>query len=323
MAIYRQDMKLDPRQLEVLAAIVDGGGLTDGADALGRSQPSLSRTVALMEARVGAALFQPGRRPLLPTELGLMLAEHGRRIRAAGQAAGEAVDRWRAGRSGAVRAGGTPVFMDGVIAGMIAGFQVANPEVTIDQSHGYAADLSERLLKDRLDLAICPLRGGAAPAGLSFEPVLAGRNVIACRTGHPLLARRALRAGDMARHPWIAPPSDSPLYQDLRQVLASLGAEDFRISFSGGGLSSVMGILTASDALTVLPYSVVFTLRRQYAIATLPVRIDHPDRDLGLLHRGREALSPVARRLCAHIAAQFVTLAATIAHHERQAIWGR
>jgi DNA-binding transcriptional LysR family regulator len=55
-------MKLDPRHLEILAAIVDHGGLTEGAAALGKSQPSVSRTLAQLEARIGTPLFKPGRR---------------------------------------------------------------------------------------------------------------------------------------------------------------------------------------------------------------------------------------------------------------------
>lgn len=72
-------MKLDPRHLEILAAIVEAGGLTEGAALLGKSQPSVSRSVALLEDRVGEPLFLPTRRPLQPTELGLALAQEGQK----------------------------------------------------------------------------------------------------------------------------------------------------------------------------------------------------------------------------------------------------
>jgi DNA-binding transcriptional LysR family regulator len=314
-------MKLDPRQLETLAAIVDGGGLTEGASRLGRSQPSLSRTVAQLEDRVGSPLFHPNRRPLQPTELGAMLAEEGRRIHKAIASAGEIVQRYRSGRSGVVRVGGTPVFMDGVIASMIAGFQNRNPGVRIDQSHGYAPDLIDSLAKSTLDLVICPLRVDEVPEGFRFDTILPGRNVIACRAGHPLLNRKGVRAEDIARHAWIAPPVDSPLYHDLKRVLAGLGCESFNISFTGGGLSAVLSMLTASDALTILPYSVVFMLRRQYSIAALSLRIEHPDRSLGVLHRPAAERTPAAQRLHADIVAQFETLAATILHHETNTLW--
>ncbi len=316
-------MKIDPSQLEVLAAIVDCGGLTEGAAMLGKSQPSLSRTVAALEARLGAALFYPGRRPLVATELGLRLAEEGRRILQASGAAALAVASSRAGKAGAVRMGGTPIFMDGVIVAMIAGFQMQNPDVRIEQSYGYAGELSERVLNGTLDLAICPMRAEDVAAGLLFDGVLPGRNVIACREGHPLARAHAVTAADLLRFAWIAPPANSPLFQDLQRVLSGLGAETFRVSYSGGSLSAVMEMLAGSDSLTVLPYSVVFSLRRQYRISTLSIKIEHPDRRLGILSANGGNLSPVARRLRSFVLGQFETLAATIQHRERQQVWRR
>ena len=316
-------MKIDPSQLEVLAAIVDCGGLTEGATLLGKSQPSLSRTVAMLEARLGSPLFQPGKRPLQATELGLRLAEEGRRILQASSAASAAVASWQAGKAGAVRMGGTPIFMDGVIVAMIAGFQMQNPEVRIEQTYGYAGELSERVLNGALDLAICPMRGEDVAKGLQFDGVLPGRNVIACREGHPLARAHAVTAADLLRFAWIAPPANSPLYQDLQRVLSGLGAEAFRVSYSGGSLSAVMEMLAGSDSLTVLPYSVVFTLRRQYRISALSIKIEHPDRRLGVLWAKGAVLSPAAKRLKGFVLAQFETLAATIQHRERQLVWRR
>ena len=316
-------MKIDPRQLEILAAIVQAGGLTEGAALLGKSQPALSRSVAALEARLGAALFVAGRRPLQPTELGARLAEEGARILQAAQAAGQAVQSFRLGKAGAVRVAGTPVFMDGVIVGMIAGFQAQNPDVRLEQSYGYAPDLAALVQSGALDLAICPLRPDDLPEGLAFDTLLPGRNVIAAREGHPLLHGHAMTAADLLRFPWIAPPANSPLYADLQRVLSTISSEQIRISYSGGSLSAVMGMLAGSDSLTVLPYSVLFALRRQYHVAALSIRIEHPDRKLGLMYRNAADLSPAARRLRSFLTGQFETLAATIQHHERQSLWRR
>ena len=131
----------------------------------------------------------------------------------------------------------------------------------------------------------------------------------------------------MARKPYLREDPFSggtprnPLYHDLKQVLAGLGCETFNISFTGGGLSAVLAMLTASDALTVLPYSVVFMLRRQFSIAALSLWIEHPDRSLGVIHRPASDRTPAAQRLKADIIAQFETLAATILHHETNTLW--
>lgn len=314
-------MKIDPRHLEILAAIVDQGGLTEGAAALGKSQPSLSRTVAQLEERIGAALFVPGRRPLQPTELGRSLAETGRQILAADRAASQIVSQFRAGRSGLVRVGGTPFFMDGVIAGILAEYQSQQPGIRIDQSYAYATDLIESVASNRLDLAICPLRPEAVPEGLTFEAILPGLNVIACRLGHPLIRRSLLKPTDITEFPWIAPPVESPLYEDLRQAVVHVGATELRISFSGGSLASVVNVLTGSDALTVLPYSVVYMMRRQRTIGALSLKIGDPARTLGLLHSPQADPSPAARRLRTFVASRFDALAQRIAQDRRQALW--
>lgn len=314
-------MKLDPRHLEMLAAIVDHGGLTEGAAALGKSQPSLSRTLAQLEDRIGAPLFLPGRRPLQPTELGRALADQGRQILTADQAASEIVAQFRAGRSGLVRLGGTPLFMDGVIASMIAEFQRLQPGIRLDQSYAYGTELIEMVASDRLDLAICPLREEAVPDDLAFETILPGLNVIACRAGHPLARRSLLKPRDIADYPWIAPPAESPLYHDLRRALEHIGATDFQISFTGGSLASVVSILTGSDALTVLPYSVVFVMRRQGTIGALSLKIGDPERNLGVLFADKPDRAPAARRLHAFLASQFDALSQRIVQHQREVLW--
>lgn len=316
-------MKIDPRHLEILAAIIDQGGLTKGAAHLGKSQPSVSRTVAELELRIGAPLFEPGKRPLLPTELGLSLAKLGRQVLNASSAASDIIVSHRHGKSGLVRVGGTPIFMDGVVSGMIADFQLHNAEVRIDQSYGYLEELIEKLTSGALEVAICPVRRGAEREGFDFQTVLPGRNVVACRAGHPLSRRKVVTARNLAEFPWIAPPVDSPLYRDLRRALARIGSEDFKIRFTGGSLASVISVLTGSDSLTVLPYSVVFLRRREGTLSTLSLEIGHPHRDLGLLTLSGAKLSPAAARFCAFVAKQFEAMAEVMAQENRDAIWRR
>ncbi len=91
-----------------------------------------------------------------------------------------------------------------------------------------------------------------------FDQILRGRNVIACRVGHDLTKKSFVKSNDMASYPWIALPKDSPLYHDLRSGLESIGVKHFKISFTSGSLSAVINILSESDSLTVIPYSIVF-----------------------------------------------------------------
>jgi DNA-binding transcriptional LysR family regulator len=93
-------MKIDPSHLEMLYAIVEKGGLSEGAEMLGKSQPSLSRSLSMLEERIGIALFEAGRRPLRPTELGRALAAEGAKIYQAGRSSSEILALYRDGKTG-------------------------------------------------------------------------------------------------------------------------------------------------------------------------------------------------------------------------------
>ncbi len=314
-------MKLDPRHLEMLAAVVDQGGVSAASRAIGKSQPSLSRSLTLLEKRVGRSLFVDKRRPLEPTDFCLKLAEEGRRIVQASRAASKIVTQYREGRSGVVRIAGTPFFMDGVVSGMIASFQTLQADIRIDQSYGYPQDIMAELRNRTLDLGIIPIRPSEVPDDMNFIQILKGRNVIACRVGHPLARKSVVKLKDIASYPWIAPPVDSPLYHDLRAVLDGIGVTHFKISFSGGTLSAVTNILSESDSLTVLPYSVVYRLRRQNRLAALSIRIGDPDRHLGILSLPNERLEPAALRLMNYIATEFQSLGEIIHRQEQNDLW--
>lgn len=309
-------MKIDPRHLEILAAIVEHGGLTEGAAALRKSQPSVSRSLAMLEERLGFALFEPGRRPLRPTEICLSLAAEGRNILKASAAASHLVEQFKSGHSGSIRLAGPPIFMDGVVSDFIAAFQSDNPNVRIDQSYGYAPEIIAGLNNGTLDIGIVPIRTSEIPEGLTSKQILKGRNVIACRVGHPLKRAKSVELQDMATYSWIAPPADSPLYHDLRSVLARIGIQDFKVSFTGGSLTSVTRILSASDSLTVLPYSVVHMLRRQNAVAALPVRIGDPDRNLRILTRTEAPTLLVQNSFSLFIEREFRSLRDTMSRQD-------
>ena len=314
-------MKIDERHLVQLAAVVQAGGVTEGAGLLGLTQPAVSRTLSMLEKRLGEPLFVKGRRPLQPTPLGRALADHGQAMLTASRKASAIVDGFRQGRTGVVRVGGTPFFMDALISGMIAAFQNASPEVRVEQSYGYLPELMAAINADRIDLAICPIDVMDEGSGMHFQEVLPGRNVIACRSTHPLMLKRKLDPAEVLDYPWIAPPPGSPLLADLRSLVLSLGATEIKIRYSGGSLTSAIHYIKATDALMIVPHSVVFAFRAEKAITALPVAISHPQRALGILRRADQGRAPAVDAFAGHIRKSFDDLKHLIKRHEQAVVW--
>lgn len=316
-------MKLSETHLIQLSAVVDAGSISKGAEALGLSQPALSRSMALLEARVGKPLFIRDRRPLQATPLGMQLAAHGRRILAESRRATEAVQSLLRGTRGLVRVGGVPFFMDAMISRIIAAFQNQHPDVDVQQSYGNLSEVSTGLRADQLDLGIVPLGGSGEPEGLSFTAILAARNVVCCRIGHPLQHSKRLTTGDLGLYPWVAPLPGSPLLADLFAIRSSLGAVDLDIRYSGGSLLSVINYMTETDALAVLPFSVWFAERKQSRIAVLPVDIPQPQRHLGILRVIGPPTNPAASVFADFVVQSFESMQQLILRHENAVVWRR
>jgi DNA-binding transcriptional LysR family regulator len=316
-------MKLNERHLIQLAAVLETGGVTEGAALLGLTQPAVSRSLAMLEARVGEPLFVRGKRPLQATLLGQQLAAHGRTMLAASRQASDAVTGFIRGTRGTVRVGGVPFFMDAMISRMIAEFQNSEPDISIHQSYGNLPELSAALTSEQIDIGIVPMGLLDAAPGFEFIEILPGRNIVACRTGHPLLRKPRLQTSDLTDYPWVAPLPGSPLLSDLHAILMTIGMSDLNIRYSGGSLMSVINYMAETGALAVLPHSVVFAQRKENRIAVLPLDIPQPNRSLGILRRVRGPRSPAADRFAAHVITAFQDLRHLIKRYENSVVWGR
>jgi DNA-binding transcriptional LysR family regulator len=316
-------MKLSETHLIQLSAIVDAGSVSKGAAALGLSQPALSRSLAQLEARVGKPLFVHGRRPLQATPLGIQLAAHGRRILIESRRATEVVQSLLRGTQGLVRVGGVPFFMDAMISRIIASFQNDHPDVVFEQSYGNLTEVGNGLRSDQLDLGIVPLGTSGVPEGLTFTAILAARNVVCCRVGHPLQNAKRLTTGDLGRYPWVAPLPGSPLLADLFAIRSSLGSVELDIRYSGGSLLSVINYMTETDALAIWPFSVWFAERKQNRIAVLPVDIPQPQRNLGILRQEGSYKNPAAAAFAEHVTQSFDSMQQLILRHENAVVWRR
>uniref|UniRef100_UPI00301B728D LysR substrate-binding domain-containing protein n=1 Tax=Shinella sp. TaxID=1870904 RepID=UPI00301B728D len=191
-----------------------------------------------------------------------------------------------------------------------------------EQSYGYLSELRAAIVADRIDLAICPIDMLDEGSGMHFQELLPGRNVVACRVTHPLLLKRKLAGPELLDFPWIAPPPGSPLLADLRSLVLSLGATETKIRYAGGSLTSAINYMKESDALTILPHSVVFAYRNDRAITALPVEIPHPERALGLLRRSGDLAAPAIEAFSTHLRKSFENLRHLIKRHEQSVIWG-
>ncbi len=276
-------MEIDPKHLATLHVIRERGGLTAAANILGTSQPALSRLVSDLEIRLGAPLFDRTARPWRMTTLGESLASQGSAVRVALHRASDAVDQFKGGTEGLIKLGGTPYLSEAVLPPLIASFQLTRPDVRIDQSHAYTAQLLRRLRRREIDLVVAPVDTMDITQGLHSRRLLAAKNIVTCRQQHPLTQLKKVRKHDLLDYRWIAPPADSPLAADMRNVINRISDREVRTAFSGGSLSSVVQVLEQSDFLAVLPQYVLKKIIGRYGVTSLNIKLLTPTRSVAII----------------------------------------
>ena len=276
-------MELNPKHLATLHVIRERGGLTAAAAILGTSQPALSRLISDLEVRLGAPLFDRSNRPWRMTGLGESLASQGSAVRVALSRANHAIEQFKGGTEGLLKLGGTPYLSEAVLPSLITAFQNRMPDVRIDQTHAYSAQLLRRLRRREIDLVIAPVDTMDITQGLHSRRLLAAKNIVTCRKQHPLTTHRRLRAQSLLDYRWVSPPNASPLAADMRNVINKISDREVRTAFSAGSLSSVLQILEQSDCLAVLPEYVVKKIVSRYDVTSLNLKLDTPTRSVAMI----------------------------------------
>jgi LysR family transcriptional regulator, regulator for bpeEF and oprC len=211
---------LDAPQLATFVAVIRAGSFTAAADALGTDKARISRTIARLEARLGAQLIVRSTRRLSVTEIGREVYERAIGILGALEET-EAVVAAAGGKpSGVLRITCGEEFGLLVVSHWIIGFQKAWPQVRVD------AVLTNRvvdLIHEGFDLAI---RVGSLPDS-SLAARKLGDITYGLYASPDYLTRRGLprNPDDIADHEWIAFSGGSG---PLRQI--SNGREQVNLS---------------------------------------------------------------------------------------------
>ena len=234
---------LNSDALATFIAVVDCGGFTAAAEALGKTQAAVSIIVQRLEERVGKRLLDRSRRGVSLTAAGEILISYARRLRALEDEALDAVTDDAA--SGRIRLGMPDDYLEVFGAPVMDRFAAAHPKVQVEILGQFSHQLEAMVERGEIELAIITRAPSEARGELlRYEPQVwcaaAGDHRPERQAVLPLAlfpegcrARpHILKALDRARHPW-------------------------RIVYTSSHLLGVQSAVARGQSVTVLPASVV------------------------------------------------------------------
>ena len=210
------------QQLRHLIALDETGSFTAGARAVHRSQAAFSRSVAMLEAEMGAALVDRiGHRNQL-SSLGRVVLEHARHVVAEADRLEDAARTAKSRGPGQLRLGlaPTPAALLTLPLLQLAA-QDARP-YRLQIAPGATGMLVQGLLEHKLDALVVAADSLPPQREIEVEPIARLQAGLLCRPGHPLRRRRSVGPVQLLRYPVACTTLNDAL---TRAIVARHGPE--------------------------------------------------------------------------------------------------
>lgn len=281
------------RHIRLFLSVADHGSLTAAGRAEGLSQPAVSRSLAEMEAMLGARLFtRAGRRVVLTPE-GEAFRRHAREGVGALEAAARAVLP-QAG-PGRLSVGLLPTVSTRFFPEVVAQFLAERPAPTLSIETGAHPVLLRKLRDRQIDLMIGRMPQPAEMPGLAFEFLYEEPVVAAVRAGHP--ARGEPAALVLRRFPAILPARDAIIRGTVDAWLAAQGMAGLVPAVETSTLALGRGLLMATDAVWFISQGVVEAELEAGVLDVLPLGASYLSGAVGLTVAEGHPLPPEMGRL--------------------------
>lgn len=287
---------METRDLEYVLAVGAHGGIGRAAEALGMTQPALTKAIQRVEAQLGVPLFERTTLGMRVTQAGTVFLERARRIRLEYDDALKEMRGIQTGEQGLLRLGYSPSMPNALVLGACQQLLRERPVARLRMTMRVARELMDMVEAGELDLAVAPLPRQSNPA-LATRELFTDRLAVVADENHPLQRRRNLSLEDLVGQQWLLPTTHVLIRQQIDTAFASIGlpAPMLRVETDFGS-ATLFDLVRGTDMLCIAGST---TNSKRMGLRPIALRADALDlgRRVGVITRAGAYLSPLAQRM--------------------------
>lgn len=264
------------RQLRYFCEIVDSGSASAAAARLHVAPTALSMQLAQLEALLGGALFDRGRRPMALTALGRYFHPRAKALLAEARQLEAEARAVASGRSGVLAVGYTRSTIFSILPKAVRAFRATHPDVRVELMGLLSEHQHEALRSGRIQVGVSRYLGELPPEpGLRFTRLLDDPLVVALHAGHPLARRRALKPSALDDEALITYPKD-PRSRFAEHTVALLRAHGGQssVAHEAADIHTALGMVASQLGFCLVGRSVCDGSRNDLAFVPLQGVVD-------------------------------------------------
>ena len=269
------------------------------AEELHISQPTLTRSIQLLERNVGELLFNRTTRSILPTKAGEIVLKHASIIIASGRALQEEVGRHQGLTEGSLFIGTGPYAGTELIAPAIGRFSKQFPGINIEIRVGDWRKLPGRWTQEEFDFLVMETSELDESPDFEITRLNHHQGFFFCRQNHPLLKKDNLAISELQPFPLIGPALPTRLIDSFSRLffpdrdtdLSSINIQKFICN----DLGSIKATILNSNSIGIGTLGIVSQELDCDLLRVLPFRVLALRTDHHILKRRGVSSSPSAR----------------------------
>lgn len=225
MTVYAKMLCMKPvlnlRQIEAFRAVMLTGSVVGAARLMSVTQPGVSRTIGLMELRIGYPLFERRGRRLVPTPEAEALYREIEQLYGSIERISQVAQDIRFQRAGALRVATLPALAQWLVPRAIARFQSTRPNVTVFVQSLPSRQIAELVSTRQFDVGIVELP--LSRPAIEIEPLEPVPFMAVLPAGHRLASKRQISLKDLDGERMVMLSQHSFVRYQIDEAFSTLG----------------------------------------------------------------------------------------------------
>ncbi|OIR19549.1 HTH-type transcriptional regulator CysB [mine drainage metagenome] len=279
------------KQMRAFCEVVHTGSVTQAAQKLFLSQPSVTLQIQAMERELGVTVFER-RGPVLK------LTPDGETLYALAKPLVEGIDGLEENfaaqhgklDSGELNIGAGESTILYILPEAVRRFVTAHPRIQLKIHNETGRDGLKMLRADEIDLVVGSMLD--VPDDITYQPVVTFDPALIVPLGHPLASRNEVTLEEISQYGLILPPRHLSTWRMVKYVFQQHNLT-FTVTLEAGGWEVIKKYVELGMGISIVTD---ICLTGSEKLARIPLKQYFPQRGYGLVLRKGRFLSPQARR---------------------------